>query len=316
MNIMRSKMLVVALMLICKLASAQSINNQFWEGSVTFPYNFQVGDYKEFIQVSPMDAGSSGNYEISISYTRGSVAASGTHLASISHSNPELWREVGRVNSNDYVGYGHNFTVDCNTQSGYSRFRIRAIQNMGSVEQDLTVHIKIRSINYNYGWAVLNASGNDLTVNKFLAMTDDWSLYVGQNFRSDGAAIAIKAIANGNVGIGTATPKEKLSVNGKIRAHEIKVETANWPDYVFAKDYQLPSLAETAKHIKEKGYLPGIPSAEEVKNNGIDLGGMNAKLLQKIEELTLHLIDKEKDIETLKKQMSRLEQLYLKTKNK
>jgi len=98
----------------------------------------------------------------------------------------------------------------------------------------------------------------------------------------------------GNVGIGTSSPTEKLSVNGKIRAHEIKVETANWPDYVFAKDYELPSLDETEKHIQQNGHLPGIPSAEEVKANGIDLGEMNAKLLKKIEELTLYLIESEK----------------------
>ncbi|TKC56599.1 hypothetical protein FBD94_23080 [Pedobacter hiemivivus] len=98
------------------------------------------------------------------------------------------------------------------------------------------------------------------------------------------------ALGGGNVGIGTPTPREKLSVNGKIRAQEVKVENINWPDYVFTKFYRLPELEETAKHIKEKGHLPGIPSAEEVKNNGIDLGEMNAKLLQKIEELTLHLI--------------------------
>jgi hypothetical protein len=104
---------------------------------------------------------------------------------------------------------------------------------------------------------------------------------------------------DGNIGIGTITPREKLSVNGKIRAHEIKVETANWPDYVFTKDYQLPSLAETEKHIQEKGHLPGIPSAVEVKANGIDLGDMNAKLLQKIEELTLHLIEQQKKNEKL-----------------
>ena len=91
----------------------------------------------------------------------------------------------------------------------------------------------------------------------------------------------------GNVGIGTTTPKEKLSVNGNIRAKEIKVETANWPDYVFAKDYALPSLKETEQHIQEKGHLPGIPSAQEVKSNGVDLGELNAKLLKKIEEMTL-----------------------------
>jgi hypothetical protein len=108
----------------------------------------------------------------------------------------------------------------------------------------------------------------------------------------------------GQIGIGTVTPREKLSVNGKIRAHEIKVETAYWPDYVFAKDYPLPSLAETEKHIIEKGHLQGIPSAEEVKSDGIDLGDMNAKLLQKIEELTLLLIEEHK---TLKEQVQKLE---------
>ncbi|WP_214228800.1 hypothetical protein [Pedobacter sp. B4-66] len=104
-------------------------------------------------------------------------------------------------------------------------------------------------------------------------------------------------LANGNLGIGTASPAEKLSVNGKIRAHEIKVETSGWPDYVFAKGYQLTSLEETEKHIKEKGHLPGIPSAEEVKANGIDLGEMNSKLLKKIEELTLYMIEQNKKIE-------------------
>nr|WP_197718722.1 hypothetical protein [Pedobacter schmidteae] len=112
----------------------------------------------------------------------------------------------------------------------------------------------------------------------------------------------IIADENENVGIGTTDTKGyRLAVNGKIRTHEIKVETANWPDYVFAKDYQLPTLQETEKHIKENGHLPGIPSAEEVKTNGIDLGEMNAKLLQKIEELTLHLINQQKEIELLKK---------------
>lgn len=100
----------------------------------------------------------------------------------------------------------------------------------------------------------------------------------------------------GNVGIGTALPKDKLSVKGNIRATEIRVESVeNWPDYVFTKAYRLPTLDETEQHIKEKGHLPGIPSAETVKSEGISLGAMNAKLLEKIEELTLHLIQERKE---------------------
>ncbi|SMC75327.1 hypothetical protein [Pedobacter africanus] len=116
------------------------------------------------------------------------------------------------------------------------------------------------------------------------------------------------------VGIGTGDLRGyKLAVNGKIRAQEIKVEASPWPDYVFAKDYQLPTLQETEKHIKDKGHLPGIPSAAEVKANGIDLGEMNAKLLQKIEELTLHLIEKDTALklqkETLDEQQLQLKKL-------
>ncbi|SMC74967.1 hypothetical protein SAMN04488524_2542 [Pedobacter africanus] len=122
----------------------------------------------------------------------------------------------------------------------------------------------------------------------------------------------------GNVGIGTTSPDSKLAVNGNIRAREIKVENSNWPDYVFAKDYELPALQETEKHIKDKGHLPGIPSAAEVKANGIDLGEMNAKLLQKIEELTLHLIEMKKDSndEREKNKAQQKEIEYLKSKLK
>ena len=108
----------------------------------------------------------------------------------------------------------------------------------------------------------------------------------------------------GKVGIKTTTPGNyDLAVNGKIRAQEIKVENANWPDFVFANSYVLPTLKETEAHIKEKGHLPGIPSAADVKANGVDLGEMNAKLLQKIEELTLYLIEKDKQIEIQNKRL-------------
>nr|WP_299073830.1 hypothetical protein [uncultured Allomuricauda sp.] len=96
---------------------------------------------------------------------------------------------------------------------------------------------------------------------------------------------------NGNVGIGTTSPGSyKLAVNGNIRAKEIKVETG-WADYVFQEGYGLPTLEEVEKHIQEKGHLINIPSAKEVAENGIQLGKMNKLLLEKIEELTLYVIE-------------------------
>lgn len=284
-------------------------DENFYTTQVTFPSDFKIGDYIEFVRVGPISAGSSGNYEVSISYTRGNIAIASTYLASLSHANPALWREVGRINSNGYTGWGsenHNFTVDCNTEYANPRFRVRAINTGGLLTHVMPVSIKIRSININQSWIPLNRTGSDLTVTKFLPMTNDWSLYVGNTSTNNGAVVAIKATENGNVGIGTASPNAKLAVNGNIRAHEIKVETANWPDYVFAKDYNLPTLEEIDNHIKEKGHLQGIPPASEVEANGVDLGSMNAKLLQKIEELTLHLISINSRIQLLEKENSLL----------
>ena len=105
--------------------------------------------------------------------------------------------------------------------------------------------------------------------------------------------------ANGNVGIGTITPGAyRLAVNGKIRAKEVKVETG-WSDFVFEDDYDLPTLAEVEQFIKVNKHLPEIPSAQEVAENGVNLGEMEAKLLQKIEELTLYIIQQEKRIKQL-----------------
>ena len=113
-----------------------------------------------------------------------------------------------------------------------------------------------------------------------------------------------KASFNGKVAIGTPTMgNHKLAVEGLIGAREIKVEAApNWSDFVFYDNYNLPTLQEVENHIKEKGHLKDIPSAKEVEKNGFFLGEMDAKLLQKIEELTLYTIAQEKEIEELKKQ--------------
>lgn len=106
---------------------------------------------------------------------------------------------------------------------------------------------------------------------------------------------------NGNVriGAGTANPTKALEVNGAIRSKEVLVEVANWSDFVFDKDYDLRTLKEVESYIKENGHLPDVPSAEEVKTNGVEVGEMNAILLQKIEELTLYIIELEKKIEKL-----------------
>lgn len=118
------------------------------------------------------------------------------------------------------------------------------------------------------------------------------------------AKVRMRIDNQGNVGIGTENsvlnPAEKLAVNGLIHTKEVKVDLLGWPDYVFNNEYKLPTLKEVEKQIKEKGHLANIPSATEVEKNGILLGEMNKKLLEKVEELTLYIIQMNKEIELLK----------------
>jgi len=114
-----------------------------------------------------------------------------------------------------------------------------------------------------------------------------------------------KLYISGNVGIGTNTPREALSVNGNIRAKQIKVEIANWPDYVFKPTYQLPSLTEVKTYIDQNQHLPEIPSEQEIAKEGQNIGEMNRLLLKKVEELTLYLIEQNKRIEKLESQSTK-----------
>lgn len=119
----------------------------------------------------------------------------------------------------------------------------------------------------------------------------------------------------GKLGIGTANPDEKLTVKGKIHAEEIKVDLLVPADYVFQKyftgsstlkpDYEMPSLNEIESFVKENHHLPNIPSASEIQENGLQLGEMNNLLLQKVEELTLYILEQNKRIEALEIQAAK-----------
>lgn len=87
----------------------------------------------------------------------------------------------------------------------------------------------------------------------------------------------------------------------------VVINMDTWPDYVFEKDYQLPTLAEVRTHITEKGHLPGIPSRKEVLEQGSDLGEMNRILLEKVEELTLYLLEQEEKMQQLEQRLTGLE---------
>lgn len=113
---------------------------------------------------------------------------------------------------------------------------------------------------------------------------------------------------DGKVGIGTAIPGDyKLAVEGIVGARRVKVTQNTWADYVFQPGYKLPSLNEVENYIKAHQHLPEIPCATEVEKEGLDLGDINKKLLQKIEELTLYQIQQQKEHEAVLLRLKALE---------
>jgi hypothetical protein len=112
---------------------------------------------------------------------------------------------------------------------------------------------------------------------------------------------------SGDVGIGTTNPQSELAVNGTITAKEVVVTLDGWPDFVFSDNYKPMPLNKLEKYIKVNKSLPGIPKEKEVVKEGVALGDMQVKLLQKVEELTLYVIELKKDNEELKERISILE---------
>nr|WP_315034810.1 hypothetical protein [uncultured Chryseobacterium sp.] len=130
------------------------------------------------------------------------------------------------------------------------------------------------------------------------------------------AVEAMQLHTTGKAGIGVSNfscsscSGYRLFVKGALKAEKIRLDIAsenNWADYVLKPDYQLVNLGEVERYIQEKGHLPNIPSANEVVKNGMELGEMKARLLAKIEELTLYTIDLHKKNKTLTQQSSDLD---------
>lgn len=160
----------------------------------------------------------------------------------------------------------------------------------------------IRRNQYSRGWAnVMNHDYYEI-------------LYVNENSPGNAnenvqPSSYLRITTEGKVGIGTTTPgSNRLAVEGRIGASEIKVTLQRpWPDYVFAKGYKLPSLSELESFIQKNRHLPGIPSAKEMSGaGGVELGDMTSRLLEKIEQLTLYVIELKKENDTIKEELAKI----------
>jgi len=273
-----------------------SYNSHHWQnGGIVmielFQKYFENGYAKYFVEVG---FGQGGNYGSAPVLKL--IEGSGTqYKLKVTLGNPvEMSSEYG-----GYVDKALPVYVDLST---YTRCVVKLTYLQTKVE-NLFEHNQIRINSTPAGSVIPDFSSsiiadNNLSSSKLLMVTGSGSHY----------------IQNGNLSIGTTDSKGyRLAVAGNMIAESVKVKLQGvWPDFVFSKSYKLPTLQETEKHVKENGHLPGIPSAAEVQANGIDLGDMNAKLLEKIEELTLHLIEKNKELKSQDARIKKLEEFILK----
>ncbi len=164
------------------------------------------------------------------------------------------------------------------------------------------------NIGFDYGYGLKTNTGayrNILTTG-----WDTYGDYVGFYTAGTGAGNANPVMylrTGGNVGIGTTNPQYKLAVNGAIGAKEVIVTNTGWPDCVFKPGYRLQPLSEVGAYIRAHHHLPGIPSEAEVKEKGVSVGEMQARLLEKIEELTLRMIEQDKVNRELRERVAQLE---------
>jgi hypothetical protein len=234
--------------------------------------------------------------------------------------------------SSDGYAYGDLVFKSSSTFNGIPNETKLIIKSNGNLGIGTTTPSAKLDVNGNIAVGGLSAGSDDSPLSKKIAAYNYQSIEAGAidfldfNSTRHASSIAFRAKnasnapeefmrivgQNGNVGIGTKIPDSKLTVNGTIHATEVKVTQTVPADYVFQKyytgeselkpEYHLPTLSEVEKFTQANHHLPNVPSAAEIQENGLLLGEMSNILLQKIEEMTLYIIEQNNKIEVQQKE--------------
>lgn len=244
-------------------------------------------------------------------------------------------------NGNSWFSISHGLNNDLAISQGsdVDHERLLTIKNNGYIgvgisepiaKLDINGNMRINS-NSQYTFLTLGQETNDQII---VDNTSQKYFGGGYFFRVHNEAASSKYVdalmigENGNVGIGVNPPQNKLDVagkssfsdnmkvNAKIEAKEIKVTQTPTADFVFEENYELPTLEDVEKHIKDKKHLPEIASAKEMEKEGVNVGEFQIKLLQKIEELTLYTIEQNKQLKIQADKIEKLEQVLTTEKTK
>ena len=260
------------------------------------------------------------------------TSGTGTHYgvySSASGASNYSFYGIGRGYFSDKVGMGitapegqlHIKNLEVDLTSGGSLI-LGATNDVNMAFDNNEIHVR------NNGEATmlyLNPLGGNVSINNGAivndaSLTSEGAFRIGDNAasnlimdnneiqaRNDGGSASLGLnVEGGNVYIGTWSGTEKLNVCGGIKATEIRVETG-WCDYVFANDYKLRPLKEVSAFIEANNHLPNIPPASEVESEGLAVGNMAMRMMEKIEELTLYLIQQDKQLQALTEENKKMQ---------
>lgn len=209
------------------------------------------------------------------------------------------------VTNNGYIGIGTNTPIQKLDVNGNTNLQGNLLMN------DNGIYLTSGG-DYLLG---NNGSGNStlFTRGKLVLSSNGNNIGQSLSFVNNGIT-ALEIVPGGNIGIGTTSPSEKLSVNGNISTKKCIVTQTGWSDYVFNEGYKLRPLNQVEKFIKDNKHLPEVPSAKEVEEKGLDLGTNQAVLLKKIEELSLYIIELDKENKLLRKEVVEIKHLLVHNK--
>lgn len=269
------------------------------KGSITNQYNIDFSGYRD-VQRDQIGARISAirynNYVANAAYIQNTALVFYTNGSGQNAGVTDL-AECMRITPQGNVGIGtkeptaSSLSLRTNTLS-HNNNTIEYLQSINRVNSDVaSIYLGTENVNAPYNGIIAAHNANLKLGTDFYGTFTPLFTLVGQN-----------GVANyGYVGIGTTNPDQKLTVKGKIHAEEVIIDL-NVPlaDYVFKPEYKLMPLGELEQFVKTNNHLPEIPSASEVKEEGMSLGEFQNKLLQKIEELTLYTIELKKEVDELK----------------
>lgn len=261
----------------------------------------------------------------------GSLRYNVSSASGVANESPSTFTSLLTVQANGNVGIGTSTPTDARLQvydaSGNSQFLAAAGSGLPGVSTFTPSNAPTLGFNVklNSGYKFMGVGYGGLW--QFVPSTGRLSYYYSSTKgNADGVVSNVFALAidsNGRFGIGVSSPKAplhvtgdvvfgnaavapvtgyKVTIDGKMICEELKVQLSSaWPDYVFKNDYQLKSFDDLREFISNNNHLPNIPAAATLEKEGLELGDMQKRMMEKIEELTLYVLELENRLKKVEK---------------